>query len=45
MCWMIFSRRCVFYEGGALECILNRYKPAWQTFIYVYANSHEEETY
>lgn len=32
------------YEGGALECILNRYKPAWQTFIYVYANSHEEET-
>ncbi|EOL6818794.1 TPA: hypothetical protein HKA25_RS28155, partial [Escherichia coli] len=22
----------------------NRYKPAWQTFIYVYANSHEEET-
>ncbi|EOL8584387.1 hypothetical protein R1115_RS26915, partial [Escherichia coli] len=21
----------------------NRYKPAWQTFIYVYANSHEEE--
>ncbi|EPS0108035.1 hypothetical protein ACVBDJ_005028, partial [Escherichia coli] len=23
---------------------LNRYKPAWQTFIYVYANSHEEET-
>ncbi|EOA5833417.1 hypothetical protein ACNCY6_005627, partial [Escherichia coli] len=22
---------------------LNRYKPAWQTFIYVYANSHEEE--
>ncbi|EFI8172008.1 DUF2313 domain-containing protein, partial [Escherichia coli] len=31
------------YEGGALECILNRYKPAWQTFIYVYANSHEEE--
>ncbi|EQB1966329.1 hypothetical protein ACYFYX_005404, partial [Escherichia coli] len=22
---------------------LNRYKPAWQTFIYVYANSHKEE--
>ncbi|HAX5206072.1 TPA: YmfQ family protein [Escherichia coli] len=31
------------YEGGALECILSRYKPAWQTFIYVYENGHEEE--
>ncbi|MCK2616704.1 hypothetical protein MZE53_26045, partial [Escherichia coli] len=23
-------------------CILNRYKPAWQTFLYLYENSHEE---
>ncbi|EFF2350592.1 DUF2313 domain-containing protein [Escherichia coli] len=30
------------YEGGALECILNRYKPAWQTFLYIYEKSHEE---
>ncbi|ENA6021094.1 TPA: putative phage tail protein [Escherichia coli] len=30
------------YEGGALECILNRYKPAWQTFLYIYEKGHEE---
>ncbi|EER9977643.1 hypothetical protein FYX75_005395 [Escherichia coli] len=30
------------YDASALECILNRYKPAWQTFLYLYENSHEE---
>ncbi|EJC6630953.1 DUF2313 domain-containing protein, partial [Escherichia coli] len=30
------------YDASALECILNRYKPAWQTFLYQYENSHEE---
>ncbi|EEJ8284674.1 YmfQ family protein [Salmonella enterica] len=27
------------YDASALECILNRYKPAWQTFRYVYEES------
>lgn len=31
------------YDASALECILNRYKPAWQTFRYVYEHSQPHE--
>ncbi|EAO9321197.1 DUF2313 domain-containing protein [Salmonella enterica] len=31
------------YDASALECILNRYKPAWQTFRYVYESSQPHE--
>lgn len=33
------------YDAGALECILNRYKPAWQHFRYIYENiqTHDKE--
>ncbi|EBK3089846.1 DUF2313 domain-containing protein [Salmonella enterica] len=29
------------YDASALECILNRYKPAWQEFRYVYDEENE----
>ncbi|EGV2045566.1 DUF2313 domain-containing protein [Salmonella enterica] len=31
------------YDASALECILNRYKPAWQTFRYVYESSQSHD--